>query len=187
MFFVKERDMPSKSKLSSLFDHITRRKRWHVIADLILQNGFYTFIEVGVEYGQTMNHIITSLHKRVKFGRCIAIDNYTAYDHCTQEMQDERYKIAKNRLYGKCCLWKYTSQYAASQIEDNSVDIIFIDANHNYNNVKKDIELWYPKVRKGGILIGHDYTLRCMGVVKAVTEKFDSIHTSDDNTWWCRK
>lgn len=43
--------------------------------------------------------------------------------------------------------------------DNESLDFVYIDANHAYDFVKEDIELWYPKVKKGGIVSGHDYIL----------------------------
>jgi hypothetical protein len=48
------------------------------------------------------------------------------------------------------------SKVVYTEIEDNSIDICFIDGCHLYPNVKKDIELYLPKVKSGGILSGHD-------------------------------
>jgi len=50
-----------------------------------------------------------------------------------------------------------TSEIAATLFPDESLDFVYIDANHAYEHVKKDIEIWYPKVRKGGVFAGHDY------------------------------
>lgn len=49
------------------------------------------------------------------------------------------------------------SELASHMFEDNSLDFVYIDANHAYDYVVKDIELWYPKVKVGGYLCGHDY------------------------------
>ena len=61
-----------------------------------------------------------------------------------------------------------SSVEGAKLFKDNSVDLVFIDAAHDYENVKNDINAWYPKVKPGGILAGHDKTWP--GVVKAVNE-----------------
>lgn len=45
----------------------------------------------------------------------------------------------------------------ASHFEDNFFDFVYIDANHKYDFVKADLNTWYPKVRTGGIIAGHDY------------------------------
>lgn len=49
------------------------------------------------------------------------------------------------------------STVAASQMENESLDFVFIDGNHKYQYVKQDIASWFPKVRQGGIVSGHDY------------------------------
>lgn len=65
---------------------------------------------------------------------------------------------------------------ASSLFKDNYFDFIYIDADHSYEHIKEDLEIWYPKVKKGGILSGHDYvnhTLKngvSFGVIKAVNE-----------------
>ena len=52
---------------------------------------------------------------------------------------------------------KKDSSSAAQDYQDNSLDFVFIDADHSYEGVKKDILAWRPKVKKGGVLAGHDY------------------------------
>ena len=53
---------------------------------------------------------------------------------------------------------KSTSSEAATLFENESLDFAYIDAAHDYENVKKDILAWLPKVKKGGAIGGHDYT-----------------------------
>jgi hypothetical protein len=50
-----------------------------------------------------------------------------------------------------------TSKEASNIFPDESLDFIFIDANHAYDFVVEDIKLWFPKLKKGGIFSGHDY------------------------------
>ena len=61
---------------------------------------------------------------------------------------------------------------ASKKYEDNSIDFVFIDANHSYDYVKKDIEAWFPKVKNGGVISGHDYHKNWPEVIKAVDEFF---------------
>ena len=50
-----------------------------------------------------------------------------------------------------------TSVAAAATFADASVDFVFIDARHTYDAVSEDLRAWWPKIRPGGILAGHDY------------------------------
>ena len=61
------------------------------------------------------------------------------------------------------------SSESAKHFEDNSLDFVFIDACHAYDDVCKDINAWMPKVKKGGILAGHDYNIYA-DVNKAVAD-----------------
>ena len=57
---------------------------------------------------------------------------------------------------------KNFSTVAASEIEDESIDLLYIDARHDFVGVRGDILSYYPKLKVGGILAGHDYP--CRGV-----------------------
>lgn len=67
---------------------------------------------------------------------------------------------------------KSISWEAANLYKDESLDFIFIDAAHDYASVKKDINAWFPKLKKEGIIAGHDYGTQFKGVDKAVHEFF---------------
>lgn len=49
------------------------------------------------------------------------------------------------------------SENAARLIPDGSLDWVYIDANHDFANVTRDLETWTPKVKAGGLIAGHDY------------------------------
>lgn len=64
---------------------------------------------------------------------------------------------------------------AVNLYQDNSLDFIFIDASHDYENVLKDIKAWYPKCKpETGIISGHDYSWG-PEVKKAVHDFFDPL------------
>jgi predicted O-methyltransferase YrrM len=52
---------------------------------------------------------------------------------------------------------RITSVAASKLFADNSLDFVFIDANHELKYITEDLHSWYPKVKKGGIIAGHDY------------------------------
>lgn len=63
----------------------------------------------------------------------------------------------------------------------SEVDMVFIDAGHNYDEVIEDIDAWLPKCTK--MISGHDYSDDFPGVIKAVNEKFDNVNVKD-SLWW---
>jgi hypothetical protein len=52
---------------------------------------------------------------------------------------------------------RMSSKDAIEIFEDQSLDFIYIDANHTYESAREDIKLWYPKIKFGGMISGHDY------------------------------
>lgn len=69
-----------------------------------------------------------------------------------------------------------------SQFEDNSIDFLFIDSCHDYQHVKKEIALWFPKVKSEGIIAGHDYDWD--EVKKAVDEYFVKVEAIPNTGCW---
>lgn len=71
-----------------------------------------------------------------------------------------------------------------------NLDFVYIDGNHEYDAVKKDLLIYHEKVRCGGTLGGHDFTSQFPGVIKAVTE-FVAEQNYDlfvaDSDWWIIK
>lgn len=75
---------------------------------------------------------------------------------------------------------------SASQFEDNSLDFVFIDASHEYHAVSRDIAAWYPKVKPGGVIAGHD--VGWTGLFGAVQERIPATEIEvRRSSWWHRK
>ena len=107
-----------------------------------------------------MNFKINSkITKSFIFYVLLAVINNTLYKEFLENMKPIISVINPIRM---------TSVDASQLYENNSLDFVFIDASHKYNDVKDDIEHWFPKVRKGGMLAGDD--LSWPGVGKAVKE-----------------
>jgi predicted O-methyltransferase YrrM len=98
--------------------------------------------EVGVQKGW-FSYILSQDWK----GKIICIDPW-----------EDNYDIVKECLKDRNVeLVRKTSVEAAKDIEDESLDWVYIDALHDYESGVEDIKTWYPKVRKGGVVAGHDY------------------------------
>ena len=79
-----------------------------------------------------------------------------------------------------------SSEEASNLFSMNSLDFIFIDGDHTYQGVKRDIEIWYPKLKPGKIICGHDYRDNKSEVWKAVDESFPRVLFFRD-IWWYKK
>lgn len=64
------------------------------------------------------------------------------------------------------------SRKAARHVPDESLDWVYVDAGHMYHECLDDLRVWYPKVKHGGIITGHDYVenVPYLGVCRAVKD-----------------
>ena len=83
----------------------------------------------------------------------------------------------------------YTAVYAgwrdlATQIGDGTLDAVLIDALHFEPHVSDDIRAWWPKLRRGGVMIGDDYGSYYPGVEIGVQAVFGERYKVLGQTWW---
>lgn len=136
------------------------------------------FKGVGVEVGT--EHAVFAKEIAQNCDKLYCVDPFKAYkgyrDHVTQEKLDRFFSEAQERMKPfNCEFIRKFSLDAVNDFEDESLDWVYIDANHDYENCKADIEAWSKKVKKGGIVAGHDYIEHkgqglFYGVKKAVNE-----------------
>lgn len=141
-------------------------------------------VEVGVATGNFSELILS----RWRGEHLLSVDPWAAapaeeYVDVSNRSQDE-HDAAHQRAIGRLgrfgdrsTVWRMTSMEAAGRVEPASLDFAYIDGRHDYESVKEDLELWYDKVRPGGILAGHDYrdgvvAQGVFGVRSAVDEFF---------------
>lgn len=148
-------------------------------------------VEIGVERGLGSDWLLSNL----SFKKLYGIDPYLPYSdpdvhHSNDENQAESNKQAALQLLAKYSnfeLIQKTSDDAVTQFEDSSIDFIFIDGQHTYEQCKKDILNYYPKVKTGGLFAGHDFNY-APGVSRAVSELaftlFKDIQTCRNDVWY---
>jgi len=118
--------------------------------------GFSVGAEIGVERGEFAEIICRSGLK------LYAVDPWQYYDDYVvrypQKRLDGFYEGAKKRLSPyDCTIVRKTSMDAVKDFDDNSLDFVYIDGNHSFKYVVEDIWEWSKKVKKGGVISGHDY------------------------------
>jgi len=168
-------------------------RRWDTLNNLIAKYNYHRIAEIGVYKSQMMERILK--HPDAK---CIsqywAIDTWRQYDSGDttkrQQWQHDSYYINACILmvrHPAIRILRMDSVEASKLFYDQYFDMVFIDCDHRYENVKADIYAWIPKVLTGGgILSGHDYThKKHTGVKLAVDEIFgeNNIKLLGGNVW----
>jgi hypothetical protein len=76
-----------------------------------------------------------------------------------------------------------SSLAASMKYPDVSLDFVMLDAGHDYGDIRADIDAWWPKVKSGGILSGHDFSHYFPGIVRAVCETFAEVRVWPGSLW----
>lgn len=187
-FRVKERESTSGKPLG----------RSLVLENLIKKNNLKTGAELGVRSGENYYYLLAHCPDLELLGvdlfeiqpegageghRWKTFENpepdgsfsydFESYYKFILELQEEfgnRAKFIRN----------WTTE-AVKQVPDNSLDFVFLDADHAYKSVVRDINDWKPKIKKGGYIMGHDWYQG--PVKKAVKEVLGFVEIHPDNVW----
>lgn len=144
-----------------------------------------TAIEIGTWRGDFANLMCSKLQP-TKF---YAVDPFALYEGYTDKPDVNEFgnqtnldrlaeqvnkRVANMLPDGRSQLLREMSCNAVKQFADNSVDVVYVDADHKYEPVLADIRAWYAKVKPGGILCGDDYIegshIEKFGVIQAVKD-----------------
>jgi predicted O-methyltransferase YrrM len=132
------------------------------------------FVEIGVWKGGSTSFMgveIFNSNKKIIFDAIDSFAGSNEHGDVSDWLFDEASKNLKPLTdIGIVNLIKGYSLDIVNTYKDESIDFCFIDASHEYNDVKADLIAWLPKVKKGGILAGHDYDRAWQGVISAVDE-----------------
>lgn len=154
-------------------------RRWDFLAGMMNELGFKTFVEIGCKEGRTTGHIL----KTVPESHVVAIDPWIVQES-NGDPKRETYKdwdfakiesdfwenVGENK--DRCRMLRMTSNEAALEVGDD-VDLVFIDALHDYPSVMQDIATWLPKVRLGGVVAFHDFNHKWPSVQRAIADSLD--------------
>lgn len=143
-----------------------------------------TFVEVGCFAGAASEMILNHLTDPTAFLTCVDPWNAEYYNRqwnmseiedCFDRLNpDCNDKLYKANLY---------SVDAAELFKFVEIDVVYIDAEHDELNVQADIDAWLPKIKKGGLISGHDYTEAWPDVIKVVKRNFPNYTVFPDFTW----
>lgn len=135
------------------------------------------FVEVGTWKGRSAAYMAVEI---INSGKSIRFDCVDTWEYVPDQVDlpAELYTDLYNTFLSNIEPVKHIinpvrsrSTDAAKLYNNESLDFIFIDAAHDYENVLKDMKAWYPKLKSGGVFAGHDYSWS-KEVKKAVHEFF---------------
>lgn len=138
----------------------------NILGEIFAEAGFKYGAEIGVERG----YFSEVLCKAIPDLKLICVDPWAHFAHNSDARMEALYQQTRERLKDFNIEFKRMKSIdAAKDIPDGSLDFVYIDALHEFDNVMIDIICWASKVKIGGIVSGHDYTIQyTYGVINAV-------------------
>ncbi len=167
-------DMKQKTKI---------KQRYHWLSEQVNKYKFEIGAEVGVATGITTCYLLKHCPDlQILYAVDSWSPEFTYQWYNTKRSMLDIFKSRKEYSDPRLVVCHGLSEHVVQAIPE-VLDFVFIDASHDYENVYKDITLWSPKVRQGGLVCGHDIHLP--DVKKAVDELFDRYEIfKDDNVWF---
>jgi hypothetical protein len=158
------------------------------------------FVEVGVWKGTSAAYMAVEILNSNKSIRFDCVDtwlgseehldpNSSAYERGFETNPDylwETYLKNIQPVQDSINSIRLPSIEASKLYENNSLDFVFIDGAHDFQNVLLDIQHWLPKVKVGGVLAGHDYSWSGE-VQRAVHTVFRTIDEETEGCWVATK
>ena len=186
--------MKKSKDVNNLCAPVAWQAAYNIFRRILQERGLESGVELGVAYGGNSASILSidNVTKLYGVDPYLHMDGYDDPMNLPQQEFDKLYVSVLKRLDDKRYTHiRKTSKEAVNDVP-GQVDFIFIDADHSYEGVKEDIEIWFSKVRIGGIISGHDYGhVNFPGVKKAVHEFFDvfgwQVHDEGEGVWWVEK
>ena len=132
------------------------------ISRRLIKNDAKVGVEIGVFKGQFSKAILENWP-----GTLYMVDPWRPLgdeylDSSNHALHATAYQETMNAIHGfedRAFMIRALSNQAVHLFADNSLDYVYIDGNHAYDWVKEDLEIWWPKLKSGGIMAGHDYLL----------------------------
>lgn len=154
--------------------------------------GITKIVEIGIWQGRSTIYLANKIRESQKAIFFYAFDTFEGSPEHSLELQaiagqgQTLEGIFRNNLVASGCqdyvkAIRQDSVSAASRFDDNSLDMVFLDGQHEYEAVKADIQAWLPKIKPGGLLAGDDYHPSWPGVIQAVDELLPERTVTG---WW---
>ena len=158
------------------------QKEGMVVAEVGTYDGNTTCLALPVVESCNGKYIAIDWFKGTKNPNWKNIDHPHYYDPSQAEDTYQRFinNIKAGGWENICRVIKGDSVDAASLIADRTLDVLFIDADHRYSKVAKDIELYLPKLKDGGVIVVDD--CERLGIINDSPEALSEIRRASNNT-----